>query len=167
MSSLRGIGLAANSRTKHGRNLTAERKAVSRWRDRLIRESIDDVPASSATGPWRCDGTWGQPECAAWGWAGAHRAQRRNGVVRAPWNSFRPSPIRIHHGATNVTPCTLKLLVAAGARSVPERSGCDGERGSDDFMRLARFATAAGRDRPCAANHFRMHQTPPPDVVLA
>ena len=49
---------------------------------------------------------------------------------------------------------------AAGARSAPERSGCDGETGADDFMRFARLATAAGGDRPRAANHFGMHRFP-------
>ena len=56
-------------------------------------------------------------------------------------------------------PCILKLVVvAAGARSVRERSGCDGETGSDDYMRVARFAAAADGDRPRAANHFGMHR---------
>ena len=52
-------------------------------------------------------------------------------------------------------PVHLKLVVA-GARSVPERSGCDGETGADDFMRLARFAVAADGDRPRAANNTEM-----------
>ena len=51
-------------------------------------------------------------------------------------------------------PVHLKLVVVAGARSVPERSGCDGETGADDFRRRARLATAADGDRARAANHF-------------
>ena len=66
-------------------------------------------------------------------------------------------------------PYILKLVVAAGARSVPERSGCDGETGLDDFMRLARLATAAGGDRPRAANNSGMLQLslPPTGKQLA
>ena len=42
-------------------------------------------------------------------------------------------------------PVHLKLVVVAGARSVPERSGCDGETGADDFRRLRAVCHRCGR----------------------